>query len=239
MSDDELIAEQRAYYQARAPEYDEWWQRRGRFDQGLESAEEWDREVGQVAAGLEAFGATGDVLELAGGTGWWTAHLARTAGHLTVVDSSPESLELNRKRVDRPDVAYLVADLFTWHPPRTYDVVFFSFWLSHVPRSRFSGFWSLVRSCLAPRGRVFLIDNRIEIPGPNVIRRDSDLELRRVHDGREFRVVEVFYEPEELRPILRDEGWTATLDATRWFIFGEASPSGAPAVAGPSPEPLL
>ena len=143
MDDDGLLAEQRAYYQARAPEYDEWWQRRGRFDQGRESAEEWDRDVAQMAAALEGFGATGDVLELAGGTGWWTAHLARTAGHLTVIDSSPESLELNRKRVGRPDVDYLVADLFTWQPLRTYDVVFFSFWLSHVPRPRFPGFWSL------------------------------------------------------------------------------------------------
>src|SRR4029079_12794774 len=124
MNDDGLFAEQRAYYQARAPEYDEWWQRRGRFDRGPESAEEWDREGAQVAAALDTFGARGDVLELAGGTGWWTAHLARTAGHLTVIDSSPESLELNRKRVARPDVDYLIADLFTWQPPRTYDVVF-------------------------------------------------------------------------------------------------------------------
>jgi demethylmenaquinone methyltransferase/2-methoxy-6-polyprenyl-1,4-benzoquinol methylase len=121
-------------------------------------------------------------------------------------------------------VEYLVADLFAWHPLRTYDVVFFSFWLSHVPRSRFPGFWSFVRSCLTPQGRVFLIDNRIEIPGPNVIRRDADLELRRVHDGTEFRVIEVFYEPEELQTLLGDEGWTARLNATRWFIFGEASP---------------
>ena len=106
---------------------------------------------GRVA--LESYGATGDVLEMAGGTGWWTARLARTAGHLTVIDSSPETLDLNRDRVGRSDVDYLCADLFTWQPRRTYDVVFFSFWLSHVPWSRFSAFWSLVRSCLAPGGR--------------------------------------------------------------------------------------
>jgi len=223
MDDDAVLAEQRAYYRARAPEYDEWWQRRGRFDDGPESTEEWHREVAQVAAALEAFGAAGDVLELAGGTGWWTAHLARTAGRLTVIDSSAESLELNRTRVGRADVDYVVADLVTWRPPATYDVVFFSFWLSHVPRSRFSDFWTLVRSCLAPAGRVFLIDNRSEPPDAYVLRRDPDVEIRRVHDGRTFRVVEVFYEPEELRSLLRDEGWTARLDATRWFIFGDAS----------------
>jgi hypothetical protein len=50
MDDDGVLAEQRAYYQARTAEYDEWWQRRGRFYRGPESAEEWDREVAQVAA---------------------------------------------------------------------------------------------------------------------------------------------------------------------------------------------
>ena len=224
VNDEGLLAEQRAYYRARAPEYDEWWQRRGRYDRGPDLAEEWGRQVAQVAAALEAFGATGDVLEMAGGTGWWTARLARTAGHLTVIDSSPETLELNRDRVLRPDVDYLVADLFTWRPKTTYDVVFFSFWLSHVPRSRFSGFWSLVRSCLAPGGRVFLLDNRNdphpngEIKDPYVVPCGPDLELRRLHDGSKYQVVEVFYEPKELQSLLGHHGWTAKLDATRWFI---------------------
>ena len=228
MNDEELIAEQRAYYQARAPEYDEWWQRRGRYDRGLDLAEEWHRQVAEVTAALETFRATGDVLEMAGGTGWWTARLARTAERLTVIDSSPETLDLNRDRVGRHDVDYFVADLFRWQPQRTYDVVFFSFWLSHVPRSRFAAFWSLVRSCLAPGGRVFLIDNRNdphptrEFKDPYVVHRDADLDLRCLHNGSKYHVVEVFYEPMELQSLLGHQGWTTTLDATRWFIFGEA-----------------
>jgi ubiquinone/menaquinone biosynthesis C-methylase UbiE len=127
--------------------------------------------VATVAAALDAFAPTGKVLELAGGTGWWTQQLAETADRLTVVDSSPEVLELNRERVGRPDVRYEVADLFEWRPDAAYDVVFFSFWLSHVPRTRFRDFWSLVRSCLAPSGRVFLIDNRDD-PTPDSSQKD-------------------------------------------------------------------
>jgi hypothetical protein len=29
-------------------------------------------------------------------------------------------------------------------PDRRYDVVFFGFWLSHVPLERFDAFWSMV-----------------------------------------------------------------------------------------------
>jgi hypothetical protein len=58
-----------------------------------------------------------------------------------------------------------------------------------------------------------------------------------VDDGREFQLVEIFYEPEELRSLLGGEGWTATLDATRWFIFGEASLAGAVRPARPEEGP--
>jgi demethylmenaquinone methyltransferase/2-methoxy-6-polyprenyl-1,4-benzoquinol methylase len=228
MDDDALLEEQRAFYRARASEYDEWWLRQGRYDRGDNEAREWREQVAVVEAALAAFGATGDVLELAGGTGWWTARLAETATHLTVVDSSLETLELNRERVGRAEIDYVVADLFDWQPTRPYDVVFFSFWLSHVPRARFAAFWSLVRACLAPGGRVFLIDNRPDpVPRPNVndphvVKYSPDLHLRRLSDGSEFRVVKVMYEPDELQTLIEAEGWRAAIGATRWFLFGSA-----------------
>lgn len=231
MDDDDLLAEQRRFYRARAPEYDEWWLRQGRYDGGEELTAEWHRQVAAVEAALAAFGAIGDVLELAGGTGWWTERLARTADRLTVVDSSPETLALNRARVGRADVEYVVADLFDWQPARRYDVVFFSFWLSHVPRTRFGAFWALVRSCLVPGGRAFLIDNRNDpslranVKDPYVREYGPDLHLRRLNDGSEHRVVKVMYEPDELRSLIEAEGWNADIQATRWFWFGAAQPS--------------
>ncbi len=228
--DDDLLEEQRAFYRARAPEYDDWWQRRGRYDRGEAETSEWQRQVAVVAGALESFDARGDVLELAGGTGWWTKQLARTADHLTVVDASPETLKINRARVERTDVEYVVTDIFDWQPQRSYEVVFFSFWLSHVPRQRFSGFWSLVRSCLGPGGRAFFIDNRTDsTPSPSskdpfVVEYGPDLHLRRLRDGSEYRVVKVMYEPEQLQRLIEAERWDAEIDATRWFIFGSAQP---------------
>ena len=83
-----------------------------------------------------------------------------------------------------------------------------------------------------------LIDNRNdphpggEIKDPYVVRYGPDLDLRRLHDGSKYQVVEVFYEPDELRSLLGDQGWTARLEATRWFIFGEARLAEAPPHAG-------
>ncbi len=228
--DDDLLDEQRAYYRARAPEYDEWWQRRGRYDRGADETIEWDRQVAIVDEALATFDARGDVLELAGGTGWWTERLASTADTLTVVDASPEALAINRERTSPKHVTYQVADLFAWTPERSYDVVFFSFWLSHVPRPRFGSFWSLVRSCLAPGGRAFLIDNRNDPtpqpwkPDPYVMRYAEDLHRRRLSDGSEYRVVKVMYEPDELAELIEAEGWRSSIDATRWFLFGWAEP---------------
>jgi hypothetical protein len=75
---------------------------------------------------------------------------------------------------------------------------------------------------------VFLIDNRDdaqpvgEIEDPYVVRYGPDLDLRRLHDGSRYQVVEVFYEPDELQSLLGHQGWNARLEATRWFIFGGA-----------------
>jgi SAM-dependent methyltransferase len=226
VSDDGLLADQRAFYQRRAPEYDEWWQRRGRYDHGPDEARDWQAQVDQLRAALVEFDPTGDVLELAGGTGWWTWSLAETADSLTVVDASPEALELNRERVGRPEVRYLVADLFTWRPERTYDQVFFSFWLSHVPRVRFHTFWTFAASCLNPGGRVFFIDNRhdptLNRPDPYVVGGEGDVQLRHLNDGSEHRVVKVFYEPAELAELLSAQGWQAEVYGTRGFIYGTA-----------------
>ena len=229
MSDDDLLAEQRAFYRARAPEYDEWWQRRGAYERDEAETAEWRAQVGQVEAAVRDFNPTGDVLELAGGTGWWTWHLAQTAGRLTVVDASPETIELNRRRVApvRGDVDYVVADVFDWRPDRQYDVVFFSFWLSHVPRPRLPGFWSLVRDALKPAGRVMLIDNRHDAarswpPDPYVFDHDSDVQRRRLKDGSEYRVVKVFYEPDDLDDMLRANGFDGQAQGTRWFVWASA-----------------
>ncbi len=229
---EQLLDEQVAYYRARAGEYDEWFYRRGRYDRGAEANANWFAEIEQVRRALDAFGPTGDVLELACGTGLWTERLVGCAEHITAVDASPEVLALNRRRVDNPRVEYVQADLFTWRPTRRYDTVFFGFWLSHVPPGRFEAFWEMVGAALAPGGRVFFVDSLYEPTSSAVDHRpekDAMVAVRRLNDGQTFRVVKVFYEPAALAARLAEMGWQATVRPTEHYVlYGEARRQGGP-----------
>src|SRR5689334_12503226 len=237
---DELLREQIAYYRARAGEYDEWVLRTGRYDRGAEQNRRWFAEVAEVAAALDVFRPAGRVLELAAGTGLWTERLARYADHIKALDASAETLAINRARLNRsgarsdaapgPAVVYEQADIFAWRPRERYDVVFFSFWLSHVPRERFAAFWRTVRSALADGGRVFFIDS---LYSDLSTARDHQLAgsratslRRRLNDGREYAIVKVFYRPDELSAKLEALGWRAEVRATpSFFLYGEAIPA--------------
>jgi len=226
---DDLLTEQLAYYRARAPEYDEWWERRGRFDRGPELNEVWSGEVADLEAAIDALGPFGDTLELACGTGIWTRRLRPLAATLTAVDGSEEMIGLNRARLRNASIEYLTADLFAWEPPRRFDTVFFSFWLSHVPPERFAPFWDLVGRALTPGGRAVFVDNQwIESAtslGGRLGDRDSTSVERQLNDGRWYRIVKVFYDPGELEQRLGDVGWRARVSKTaQYFVYGEASP---------------
>jgi ubiquinone/menaquinone biosynthesis C-methylase UbiE len=128
-----ILQEQIDYYRDRAPEYDEWFFRQGRYDRGEAHRRQWFTEIAEVESALFATKPSGNILELACGTGLWTQHLAPLATHLTAVDAAPEVISLNQHRVNSASVEYIVADLLNWTPTQTFDMVFFGFWLSHVP----------------------------------------------------------------------------------------------------------
>jgi demethylmenaquinone methyltransferase/2-methoxy-6-polyprenyl-1,4-benzoquinol methylase len=225
MSADAILREQLDYYRARATEYDEWWLRLGRYDRGAENNAQWFAEAAEVSAALAAFQPAGRVLEFACGTGIWTEQLARTATHVTAVDGSAEMLAVNAARVQAPHVQYVQSDLFQWSAPEEYDAIFFGFWLSHVPPERFDEFWRLVRSSLAPGGRVFFVDSRRDATSTaqdhQLPARDETVQRRRLNDGREFQVYKIFYEPGALAKRLEALGWTFALRETKhYFLFG-------------------
>jgi len=217
-----LLAEQQRYYEQRAPEYDHWWYRQGRYDLGEAGNRQWWAEVAEVRQHLDDSRLTGQVLELAGGTGTWTEVLARRASQLTVIDGSAEMLALNRARLTRAGlnerVTHQQANLLPFEPPAaTFDAVFFAFWLSHVPEPLVDDFLAGVATILRPGGRLAVLDNR-----PGAVDRsrhgtaplDAGRERRQLEDGRRFTIVKRFDEPDVLVARLARVGIAATVATT-------------------------
>lgn len=229
---DPILRDQIDYYRARAAEYDEWWFRQGRYDRGEDFNARWHGETAAVEAAFDRWLARlrpRRVLELACGTGLFTRRIAPHVERLTAVDAASEVIDLNRARVAADNVDYVQADLFDWVSPARYDAVFFSFWLSHVPESRFDAFWRGVAAALARGGAIYLIDSAFDptstaknhaLPRP-----DAGVVTRKLNDGREFRIVKIFWEPQRLSAKLGELGWKPLLAQTpRYFIHGEARP---------------
>jgi demethylmenaquinone methyltransferase/2-methoxy-6-polyprenyl-1,4-benzoquinol methylase len=149
------------------------------------------------------------------------------AKQLTVVDASPEMIEINRGKLPNAPVRYIQANLFEWEADRAYDLVFFSFWLSHVPPERLDAFLAMVRRAIRPGGRLFIIDSRFEQTGAArnnpLFEEEQTYRTRVLNDGNEYRIVKIYYETDQLRQLLDKAGFDADVHFTdRYFIYASA-----------------
>ena len=130
------------------------------------------------------------------------------------MDAAPEMLARARARVGDDRARFIRADLFSWEPDRRYDVVFFGFWLSHVPLERFDAFWSFVGRCLEPTGRVLFVDDAFRTPDELIEGEGSSTIRRRLNDGTAYRVVKVPHRAADLEARLRGLGWNIRVTPT-------------------------
>jgi SAM-dependent methyltransferase len=214
LADRRLVEDQRLYYELRAPDYGgvSHSDRNGGGDRsGGRAAMMPEQLMAEIVDRLQP---RGDVLELACGPGGFTQLLAAKATSVTAVDASPSMLERNRAAGGGERIIRVEADLFTWEPTTTFDFVFFSTWLSHVPFTHFDSFWDLVRRCLRPDGRVAFVDEDDRATNLDDLRivDGTPVATRTLSDGRHYDIVKVFWHPGELEERLRTLGWAITVE---------------------------
>jgi SAM-dependent methyltransferase len=220
---DDLVA----YYDARATEYDDWYLRRGRYSHGPIHDAAWNTELDAAGRWLDALPIAGEIVELAAGTGWWSPLLA-AKGNLSLYDAAEGPLDRARDRLLAHGLRAHIHVRDAWaEPDRQVDTLFAGFWLSHVPRERLEAFLALARRWLKPGGILAFIDS---LPDPDSGAADhprpsDDIALRRLADGREFRIVKVFYAPDELEGALEAAGFGhASVQTTgRFFLLGRGT----------------
>ena len=120
------------YYNRRAKEYEEIYRR----DDPARQA-----ELAALGEAMRSALAGLDVLEIACGTGYWTAQLAGAARSILATDASREMLEIAySKRLPAP-VSFAQADAFDLASMAgTFGGGLANFWFSHIPKARISDF---------------------------------------------------------------------------------------------------
>src|SRR3989442_12527497 len=203
----------RRYYDQRAPEYEQIY---------LPRDQQHGRELGELSRELrEALGGR-RVLEVACGTGYWTACAAGVALRVTATDASLAMLAAAREKPFPPGVALLAADAYDLAAVQgQFDGALAMFWLSHVPRARLRAFLGGLHARLEPAAVVYLADN-LYVPGMGGGRLAADqagdtYKVRRLPDGGRHRVLKNYFSEAELRDLLAPHAAGLAVRSGRYF----------------------
>jgi demethylmenaquinone methyltransferase/2-methoxy-6-polyprenyl-1,4-benzoquinol methylase len=193
------------YYDARAPEYDEWYLGLGRFG-GLER-ENWDANVQaleRVVAGLPA----ARTLDVACGTGFLTCHLR---GEVTGLDQSESMLEIARDRM--PGAHFVTGDALELpFVDDEFDRVFTGHFYGHLDPDERAHFLAEARR-VAPE--LVIADS-----APRADREREEIQERILNDGSRWEVLKRFFTGDELAAEL---GGGEVLHESRWFVVVRSS----------------
>jgi demethylmenaquinone methyltransferase/2-methoxy-6-polyprenyl-1,4-benzoquinol methylase len=220
----DLDREMIEYYDARAPEYDDWYLRRGRYAHGPIHDAAWDAELDAAGRWLDGLPMTGEIVELAAGTGWWSPLLA-AKGVASLYDASEAPLARARERLVAHGLRAHLHVRDAWAAPdRPVDALFTGFWLSHVPADRLPSFLAVARSWLKPGGLYAFIDSQDDPQSGTTDRvaPANGVQTRRLADGREFRVVKAYHAAATLSAALVTAGFedVAITSTGRFFQLG-------------------
>ncbi len=221
-----------AYYDRRAPEYDDIYR-----DAGADPAR--SRELAAIAAAAAAHLAGRRVLELACGTGHWTAAVAPAAAAVVATDLSPAMLDVARRRpLPAGRVRFEIGDAYAPGAiAGDFDGGLAGFWLSHVPAARRGGFLAALHARLGEGAAVFLLDNhRIPGLGGDLVapagERDT-YKRRRLADGSEHLVLKNYFTAAELAALFAPSAAELVVEsgAYYWSVRYLIRSAGSPVVS--------
>ena len=182
-----------AYYAQRAASYEE-----------IYAKPERQADLAVLHQRLRTLFAGQRVLEIACGTGYWTADLAACADHVLATDINPEVIEVARaKQLPADKVEFALADAFAPGVADGCSACFAGFWWSHVARERQAAFLTSLREQLAPQAQLVMIDNvYVEGSSTPIARTDAErntYQIRRLPDGTRHEVLKNFPTDSTLR----------------------------------------
>ena len=182
-----------AYYAARASHYEEIYDKPERQDELALLRE-------KVCDTLRGH----DVLEIACGTGYWTAQYAAAAASVLATDINPEVIAVARARgLPADKVQFALGNAFALDVDGKYSACFAGFLWSHVKRQEQAGFLEHLREKLGKDTLLVLIDNSyVEGSNTPIARTDPEgntYQIRRLPNGERYEVLKNFPTDSALR----------------------------------------
>jgi demethylmenaquinone methyltransferase/2-methoxy-6-polyprenyl-1,4-benzoquinol methylase len=194
----------KAYYDARAPEYDEWYRGLGRFDE-LDRPQ-WDADVRELERAVVSLPAR-RTLDVACGTGFLTRHLR---GVTVGLDQSKRMLAVAQEQA--PNAEFVHGDALELpFEDESFDRVFTGHFYGHLERDDRERFLAEARR-VAPELVVVDAITRAD-------RNAEEVQERILNDGSRWTVYKRYFEPEQLAEEL---GGGEVLLANRWFVVVRA-----------------
>lgn len=144
------------------------------------------------------------VLEIACGTGYWTAQFAQDAEFVLATDINPEVIAVAQtKDLSGAKVKFALADAFTLQLEDRFSACFAGFWWSHVKREQQTAFLEKLRSTLGAGTLLVMIDNTyVEGSNTPIARTDSEgntYQIRSLQNGERYEVIKNFPTDSALR----------------------------------------
>jgi ubiquinone/menaquinone biosynthesis C-methylase UbiE len=190
----------KAYYDRRAPEYDDWYLGSGRFAERDRPG--WDEEIDALRRTLEAL-PPAKTLDVACGTGFLTRHLP---GEVVGLDQSDSMLEEARRQA--PDATYLSGDALSLpFADASFERVFTGHFYGHLEQPEREAFLAEARRVAR---ELLVVDSAIQQPGV-----EEERQERILNDGTRWEVYKRYFAPETLAAEL---GGGSTVFAGRWFV---------------------
>lgn len=140
------------------------------------------------------------VVEVACGTGYWTALVAPVAASVVATDLADEPMQIARSKRFPPGKVFFHKEDAYQLPPSLgrFDAALAVFWWSHVPRRRIAEFLASLHARLEPGARVLLMDNRY-VEGSSTPVSAADADGDTYQQRGEYRVLKNFPTEAELR----------------------------------------
>jgi ubiquinone/menaquinone biosynthesis C-methylase UbiE len=191
---------ERAYYERRAPEYDDWWLGAGLYQQRARPG--WHEEVEALRSLLRSLSIR-SFLDVACGTGFLTQHLP---GEVTGVDQSATMLQIARRRLANGRV--IRGDAFQLpFSADAFECLMASHFYGHVVEADRARFLAESRRVA---GKILVIDAALRDDMPA-----EEMQSRVLQDGSRHIVYKRYFTPQQL---ISEMGRGRVLHAGAWFV---------------------